>query len=66
MKLILHINDYHWNIAPDQYGPTLAYIARAAEEAGFSGIGVADHVGKTRTWAVKSRSWNSKTKMLSQ
>jgi F420-dependent oxidoreductase-like protein len=44
MKLILHINDYNWAITPDRFGPTLAEIAMATEEAGFDRIGVADHL----------------------
>ncbi|HZC78994.1 MAG TPA: LLM class flavin-dependent oxidoreductase, partial [Ktedonobacterales bacterium] len=44
MKLILHLNDFTWQVAPNQYGPTLAEIAWAAEAAGFERIGVADHV----------------------
>ena len=44
MKLILHLNDFTWQVAPNQFGPTLAEIAWAAEAAGFERIGVADHV----------------------
>lgn len=44
MKLILHLNDFTWQVAPNQYGPTLAEIAWAAEAAGFERIGVADHM----------------------
>jgi F420-dependent oxidoreductase-like protein len=44
MKLILHLNDFTWQVAPNQYGATLAEIAWAAEAAGFERIGVADHV----------------------
>ena len=44
MKLILHLNDFTWQVAPNQYGSTLAEIAWAAEAAGFERIGVADHV----------------------
>lgn len=44
MKLVLHLNDFTWQVAPNQYGPTLAEIAWAAEAAGFERIGVADHV----------------------
>lgn len=44
MKLGLHINDYSWPIASDRFGPTLAEIARAAEDVGFASIGVADHL----------------------
>jgi F420-dependent oxidoreductase-like protein len=44
VKLILHLNDFTWQVAPNQYGSTLAEIAWAAEAAGFERIGVADHV----------------------
>lgn len=44
MKLILHFNDYGWDIEPDRYGPALVAMAQAAEAAGFSAIGVADHL----------------------
>src|SRR5437879_3328300 len=44
MKLILHINDFNWQVAPDRVGPTLAEIARVGEAAGFARIGVADHL----------------------
>ncbi len=44
MKLILHLNDFTWQVAPNQFGSTLAEIAWAAEAAGFERIGVADHV----------------------
>ncbi len=44
MKLILHLNDFTWQVTPNHYGSTLAEIAWAAEAAGFERIGVADHV----------------------
>ncbi len=44
MKLGLHINDYSWPVASDRFGPTLAEIARVAENVGFASIGVADHL----------------------
>lgn len=44
MKLVLHINDYDWPVAPLQLGPTLGEIARAGEAAGFAGVAVMDHV----------------------
>src|SRR6516225_1988368 len=43
MKLGLHLNDYNWAGGAGRLGPTLAEIARAADEAGFDRIGVADH-----------------------
>jgi len=42
MKLGLQINDYDWGDAAD-LASTLDEIARAADEAGFDRIGVADH-----------------------
>ena len=42
MKLGLQINDYDWGDAAD-LASTLGEIARAADEAGFDRIGVADH-----------------------
>jgi len=44
VKLGLHLNDFAWPIPPDQYGPTLAAVAGAAEDAGFAAIAVMDHV----------------------
>ncbi len=44
MKLGLQLNSFDWNGGPERFGATLAEIARAAEEAGFDRIGVADHV----------------------
>src|ERR671938_442892 len=41
MKLVLHINNFSW--PGTHFGPTLAEIARTAEECGFDRIGVADH-----------------------
>jgi alkanesulfonate monooxygenase SsuD/methylene tetrahydromethanopterin reductase-like flavin-dependent oxidoreductase (luciferase family) len=68
MKLILHLNQFSWGVEPDRYGPTLIAIAEAAEAAGFSAIGVADHAplrrGRParRGWSCpeirRSRSWS--------
>ena len=44
MKLGLHLNDFAWPVQPDQVGPTLSAVARAAEGAGFDTIAVMDHV----------------------
>ena len=44
MKLGLQLNSFDWNGGSERFGRTLANIARAAEEAGFDRIGVADHV----------------------
>lgn len=50
MKLGLHLNDFAWPTAPEDYGATLAGIARAGEEAGFATIAVMDHVWQ-HPWA---------------
>ena len=44
MKLGLQLNSFDWTGGPARFARTLADIARAAEEAGFDRIGVADHV----------------------
>ena len=43
MKLGLQIADFTWPGGPAQLGPTLATIARTADDAGFDSIGVMDH-----------------------
>ena len=43
MKLGLYINDYDWMGGAVRLGPLIGEIARAAEEAGFDRIAVADH-----------------------
>src|SRR5262245_65490087 len=50
MKLGLQINDYRWSVGPDRMGSTLADIARAADEYGFSSIAVADHLWAVPPW----------------
>ena len=44
MKLGLQLNSFDWAGGPRRFAETLAGIARAAEEAGFDRIGVADHL----------------------
>ncbi|GAB7042854.1 LLM class F420-dependent oxidoreductase [Catenuloplanes niger JCM 9533] len=44
MKLGLHISDFTWGVGADQLAPTVARIARDADEAGFDRISVMDHV----------------------
>ena len=44
MNLGLQLNGFDWDGGPGQFAGTLAGIARAAEEAGFDRIGVADHL----------------------
>ena len=43
MRLGLHVNRFTWPGGPTQIAPTLAAIARRAEEAGFSSLSVMDH-----------------------
>jgi F420-dependent oxidoreductase-like protein len=44
MKLGLQLNSFDWRGGPGQFASNLADIGRAAEEAGFDRIGVADHL----------------------
>ena len=44
MKLGLQLNSFDWNGGPERFSRNLADIGKAAEEAGFDRIGVADHV----------------------
>ena len=44
MKLVLHLNDFSWPVAPEQLGATLTEIAQAGETAGFDSIAVMDHL----------------------
>jgi F420-dependent oxidoreductase-like protein len=44
VKIGLQINGFDWAGGPSRFGETLVEIARAAEEAGFDRIAVADHV----------------------
>lgn len=43
MKIDLQIPDFTWPGGAAQIGPTLARIARTADDAGFDSIGVMDH-----------------------
>ena len=43
MKLGLQIPSFTWPGGPDQIGPTLARIARTADDAGYDSIWVMDH-----------------------
>ena len=43
MKLGLQIPDFTWPGGAEKLGPTLATIAKTADEAGFDSIGVMDH-----------------------
>jgi F420-dependent oxidoreductase-like protein len=44
MKLGLQIPTYEWATSPERLGDDLGAIARAAEDAGFATISVADHL----------------------
>jgi F420-dependent oxidoreductase-like protein len=44
MKLGLQLNNFDWKGGPERFASNLADIGRAAEEAGFERIGVADHL----------------------
>jgi F420-dependent oxidoreductase-like protein len=44
MKLGLHIANFTWSGGPTQLAPTLARVARTAEDAGFAKITVMDHL----------------------
>ena len=44
MRLGIQLNSFDWKGGPEHFGTTLVDIARAAEEAGFDRIGVADHL----------------------
>ena len=44
MKLGVQLNSFDWVGGPRMFASKLAEIARAAEEAGFDRIAVADHV----------------------
>jgi F420-dependent oxidoreductase-like protein len=43
VKLVLHLNDFGWPIAPTAIGGMLADVAPIVEEGGMDGIAVADH-----------------------
>src|SRR5712691_3576059 len=43
MKLGLQVPSFTWPGGPEQIGPTLARIARTAEDAGYDSIWVMDH-----------------------
>jgi F420-dependent oxidoreductase-like protein len=44
MKLVVHLADFDWPIAPDQLADLLADVAGLAEAGGFDGIAVGDHL----------------------
>jgi len=44
MKLGIQLNSFDWTGGPERFGRNLTDIGKAAEEAGFDRIGVADHL----------------------
>src|SRR2546423_7006246 len=48
MKLGLDIADFTWPAGPTELGPTIADIARTADQAGFDSIWVMDHFWQIR------------------
>src|SRR4029079_5756707 len=44
MKLVLHLSDFGWPIEPAAMTALLSDVAGLAEDGGFGGIAVADHV----------------------
>jgi alkanesulfonate monooxygenase SsuD/methylene tetrahydromethanopterin reductase-like flavin-dependent oxidoreductase (luciferase family) len=44
MDLVLHLSAFNWSSAPQDLGAVLADVAGLADEAGFRGIAVADHL----------------------
>ena len=44
MRLALHLNDYSGPGDPHRTAPTLARIARTAEDVGFARLSVTDHL----------------------
>lgn len=44
MRLGLQLNSFDWNGGPANFAATLVEVARAAEEAGFDRVGIADHL----------------------
>lgn len=50
MKLALQLNNYMWEGGARGLGSTLAKIGEAADEYGFSGIAVADHLWAVPPW----------------
>jgi alkanesulfonate monooxygenase SsuD/methylene tetrahydromethanopterin reductase-like flavin-dependent oxidoreductase (luciferase family) len=47
VQLGLHLNGYDWAGGAARLDPMLGEIARAAEDAGFDRIGVANHVWRS-------------------
>lgn len=44
MKLVLHLSHFNWDVPSEKLAPLLADLAPMAEDAGFDGIAVADHL----------------------
>jgi F420-dependent oxidoreductase-like protein len=49
MKIGLQINSFSWPGGPEAIGPTLAAVARQADDAGFDSIWVMDHFFQIRS-----------------
>ena len=49
MKIGIQIPDFTWAGGPAQLGPTLATVARTADDAGFAHIMVMDHFFQIRS-----------------
>jgi F420-dependent oxidoreductase-like protein len=44
VKLVLHLSDFGWPVPPAELAPLLADVAALAEDGGFDGVAVADHL----------------------
>lgn len=44
MKLVMHLSDFGWPVAPDALSELLADVGGLAEAGGFDGIAVGDHL----------------------
>src|SRR6202163_1784105 len=55
MKLGLQIPDFTWPGGAPKIGPTMATIAKTADEAGFDSIGVMDHFFQIRSIGPSER-----------
>jgi alkanesulfonate monooxygenase SsuD/methylene tetrahydromethanopterin reductase-like flavin-dependent oxidoreductase (luciferase family) len=49
MKIGLQIPDFTWPGGAEKIGPTLAEVAKTADDAGFDSIGVMDHLFQIRS-----------------
>lgn len=44
MKLVLHLSHFNWDVSTEKLAPLLTDVGAMAEDAGFDGIAVADHL----------------------